>query len=376
MDISAEMILSLKKKTALHVLIEITPGSKNRTIIDVAQLPEGKVFYTPQEVLDPLAYEKMKPYFEGCKSVYFVVHNQKSALASIKASIEMLKYIRRLKADVLQLEAITIRSMGLIPALLYFKRLILTIHDPIAHHGESDKRLRLINSAFFQFPARKTFFFYSVFAKKQFESAYPEYRKNPVYALRMQPYSYFRNYVQSWTNSREHILFIGRLSPYKGVDVLLEAMPNVFSEYPDERLIIAGRSINGYEPDQALVDLHGGRTTVLNRYIPNEELVELITNAKFVVCPYLEATQSGVVMTAFALNTPVIATDTGAFAEYIEDWKTGRLVKPNCAASLSSGIRETLKEKRYLNMISNLALMNETDRQDENRVQMNEVFGG
>lgn len=374
MDISAEMILTLKQNVALHILIEITPGSKNRTIINVDELPAGKVFYKPEEVLDPVSYSNLHPYFEGCKSVYFVVHNQKSLLSSLKASYEVLKYIIRLKADVIQLEAITIRAAGLLPALFNFKRMILTIHDPIAHKGESDRRIRLINSAFFKFPIKKTFFFYSLFAKKQFESAYPEYKGSPAYAMRMQPYSYFRNYISNEEASRSHILFIGRLSPYKGVDVLLKAMSDVYAEYPEEKLVIAGRSINGYEPDQEMVDLHEGKTTVLNRYIPNEELVELITRAKFIVCPYIEATQSGVVMTAFALDTPVIATKTGAFSEYIEDHKTGRLVEANCSASLGKGIIEMLRDKQYLGMISNLVAHNKNNAWDKNDVATQEVF--
>lgn len=375
MDISAEMILTLKSQVSLHVLIEITPGSKNRTIINVASLPVGKVLYTPDEVLDRVSYANLKPYFEGCRSVHFVVHNQKSVLASLRASYEVLKYIRGLKAEVLQLEAITVRATGLIPALLHVKKMILTIHDPIAHQGESDWRLRLINSAFFRFPIKKTFFFYSEFAKKQFKEAFPKYRLCPAYALRMQPYSYFKNYVKAPADERGHILFIGRLSPYKGVDVLLEAMPAVFAEYPNEQLIIAGRSINGYEPDQRLVDAHGGKTTVLNRYIPNEELVELITTAKFVVCPYVEATQSGVVMTAFALHTPVLATDTGAFAEYIREGVNGGLVAADDPAALSAGIITLLKDGRYLAMIQQMPEGDQRPQDDVNLRVMKEVFG-
>lgn len=375
MDISAEMILTLKSQVSLHVLIEITPGSKNRTIINVASLPVGKVLYTPDEVLDPVSYANLKPYFDGCRSVHFVVHNQKSILASLRASYEVLKYIRGLQVDVLQLEAITVRAMGLIPALLHLKKMILTIHDPIAHQGESDWRLRLINSAFFRFPVKKTFFFYSEFAKKQFEGAFPKYRSCPAYALRMQPYSYFKNYVQAPAAERGHILFIGRLSPYKGVDVLLDAMLSVFAEYPSEKLIIAGRSINGYEPDQRLVDAHGGRTIVLNRYIPNEELVELITTAKFVVCPYVEATQSGVVMTAFALHTPVLATDTGAFAEYIREGVNGGLVAAGDPSALSAGIIALLKDERHLDMIQQMKEGDLRDLDDVNSDVMKEVFG-
>ena len=46
------------------------------------------------------------------------------------------------------------------------------------------------------------------------------------------------------------------------------------------------------------------------------------------MCPYTDATQSGVIMTAFALGRPVIATDVGGFSDVITHEKTGLLVKP------------------------------------------------
>jgi glycosyltransferase involved in cell wall biosynthesis len=86
---------------------------------------------------------------------------------------------------------------------------------------------------------------------------------------------------------------------------------------------------------------------VRNRYITNEELVDLISQAKFIVCPYKDATQSGVLMTAFALRTPVIASAIGAFPEYIDDNKTGMLVPVNDAEKLAEKMLAALEDNFY-----------------------------
>jgi glycosyltransferase involved in cell wall biosynthesis len=57
--------------------------------------------------------------------------------------------------------------------------------------------------------------------------------------------------------------------------------------------------------------------------------VSLIQHAKFLVCPYRDASQSGVLMTAMAIGKPVIATNVGAFPEYIQDGYNGLVAEPN-----------------------------------------------
>ncbi|MBW2569487.1 MAG: glycosyltransferase [Deltaproteobacteria bacterium] len=66
-------------------------------------------------------------------------------------------------------------------------------------------------------------------------------------------------------------------------------------------------------------------------YVPiyevcTNELAALFQKAAVVVCPYIEATQSGVVLTAYAFDKPVIATNTGGLSEYVKHNQTGLLV--------------------------------------------------
>jgi glycosyltransferase involved in cell wall biosynthesis len=90
---------------------------------------------------------------------------------------------------------------------------------------------------------------------------------------------------------------------------------------------------------------------LINRYVSNEELVCLIKNTRIVICPYIDATQSGVVMTAFAFNKPVIGTNVGGMKEVVVDGFTGKLVPPKDPNQLSIAIVDLLKNnslRKYL----------------------------
>ncbi|HEX6427231.1 MAG TPA: glycosyltransferase, partial [Niastella sp.] len=93
---------------------------------------------------------------------------------------------------------------------------------------------------------------------------------------------------------------------------------------------------------------------LIDKHIPNDELATLIQQAKFIVCPYKDATQSGVLMTAFGLNTPVIATDVGSFPEFIKDNVNGLLVPPGDPEKLADGMRFALRNDHYKTLAQNI----------------------
>jgi len=66
------------------------------------------------------------------------------------------------------------------------------------------------------------------------------------------------------------------------------------------------------------------------------------------VCPYTDATQSGVVMSSFAFRKPVVASNVGGLSEYIEDDKSGRLIESGSAAALEGAIHALLDDREKL----------------------------
>jgi glycosyltransferase involved in cell wall biosynthesis len=330
MDIALEVINILKKYVELHVLIEITPGSKIKNILEVRNLPENQSIIGIAEIMDKENYTYLEQYFEGCASANFIVHTHQSgsSLSTLKTSYKTWKYIRGIHPDIIHLEAMSLRSLGLVPFLFSKIKIFITIHDVIPHSSKRDWKISLPRLMYLKIPYRKTYFFYSEFSKNQFEQYYKN-DKHPKFVKRMYPYTFYKKYVKEQIPDKKHILFFGQVSRYKGIETLLQAMPSVLQIFPDESLVIAGRSNDDTILNEEILEKFKNRITVLNRYIPNEELVNLIQESKFVVCPYLDATQSGVLMTSYALDIPVVATNVGAFPEYIEQNVTGLLVPVN-----------------------------------------------
>jgi glycosyltransferase involved in cell wall biosynthesis len=164
-----------------------------------------------------------------------------------------------------------------------------------------------------------------------------------IFTAQLKPYSYISRLDKTVKQENKYILYFGRISYYKGIDLLIEAYKALASQYPNLTLIIAGKGSIEYMPTD---NTHIDSIRLLNKYVSIQELAELIQNAEFIVCPYREATQSGVLMTAFALNKPVLATNVGAFPEYVVENVNGMLVEPS-VKGIKKGIQNMLLNNHY-----------------------------
>ncbi|WP_205512152.1 glycosyltransferase family 4 protein [Longitalea arenae] len=355
LDVSIELVNVLKKHVQLHVLIELTPHGKNMTILEIDRFPEGKTMVKPEEILTKQSYENLKTYFDGTASVHFVIHPHRTGFSysTLQVSFNVWKFVRQFKPDIIHFETFSLRAIGMLFFLKAFKNVCITIHDPVPHTGEDSWKVSLPRTFFFNMPVKKKYLFYSRFARKQFEEHYKKHNKQTE-VLQMSPYGYLKKVVKKEEAAKKHILFFGRLSSYKGIDDLLAAMPDVFREFPNEKLIIAGKRHPGFDLDESTINAYTHNITLMEKHIPNDELAHLIQEAKFIVCPYKDATQSGVLMTAFGLNTPVIATNVGSFPEFIDHNVNGLLVPPNDPVKLAEGIRFALRNDHYKTLAENI----------------------
>jgi glycosyltransferase involved in cell wall biosynthesis len=135
---------------------------------------------------------------------------------------------------------------------------------------------------------------------------------------------------------RPALLFFGRISHYKGLDTLLDAMPLVWERIPDLTLTIAGE---GRLPDHE--SLSDARVDVQVGHVPEERLDALFAGATCVVLPYREASQSGVGSIALGRGRAVVATRVGALPELVGP-EVGRLVPPESPEPLAEAIVEVV----------------------------------
>lgn len=132
------------------------------------------------------------------------------------------------------------------------------------------------------------------------------------------------------------LLFFGRISRYKGIDVLLDAMRLLWQRIPDARLVVAG---GGSLPGHEL--LRDPRVTVRNEHVPESEVESMFAAARCVVLPYVEASQSGVGARSKGFGRPLVVTRVGALPDLVSDG-SGRVVDPGDADALASALHEVL----------------------------------
>lgn len=136
------------------------------------------------------------------------------------------------------------------------------------------------------------------------------------------------------------VLFFGMVRPYKGLGYLLDALPMVQQQLPNVHLLVVGEFWGSSTPYIEQIARLGiaEHVTIVDRYVPNEDVSTYFAAADVVVLPYVSATQSGVVQMAFGLGVPVITTRVGGLSEAVAHERTGLLVPPHDAAALAAAI--------------------------------------
>jgi glycosyltransferase involved in cell wall biosynthesis len=140
------------------------------------------------------------------------------------------------------------------------------------------------------------------------------------------------------TEESRTLLFYGIILPYKGLEYLVEAYKIVKNEIKDVKLIIAGRGQIYF--DDSILNDEG--IELINRTITEEELVHLNKRATIVICPYISASQSGIPVTSFVFDKPIIASKVEGVSEYVIDGYNGILVPPGDSITLASEIKRLL----------------------------------
>lgn len=143
------------------------------------------------------------------------------------------------------------------------------------------------------------------------------------------------------------LLFFGYVRKYKGLDILIEAFPNILAANPKAKLLIVGEFYdNPSEYFELIRKLKiEDRVKVINQFVANEEVGKYYQAADVVILPYRSATQSGILNVAYGFSKPVVVTDVGGLAEFVDEAKTGFVVEPNSPNAIAEGIQRFLSFK-------------------------------
>jgi D-inositol-3-phosphate glycosyltransferase len=148
------------------------------------------------------------------------------------------------------------------------------------------------------------------------------------------------------------ILFFGYIRKYKGLDILLRAMPEILKSLPELRLIIAGEFYSNEQEHKKLIEdlkIPAKNLVLATDYIGNDKVATYFSAANVAVLPYRSATQSGIVQIAYNFDVPVIATDVGGLSEVVIDRVSGLITKEPTPEYVANDVlrffNENLEEK-------------------------------
>jgi len=210
---------------------------------------------------------------------------------------------------------------------------VFTVHDPIPHSGA---RWRHVTEVTHQIMYRRA---ERIIVLCQFSlSLLPRRLKSKATVIPHPVFEHYRVGVPPSKPVRPRAVFFGRMEPYKGLGIFCQAAARLKAEGVNADFVIAGAGrladcLRGTPP---------AAVTVVNRFLSEREVSELLAGATVLVLPYTDATQSGVLAAAYAVGLPVVATRVGSFPEFVRDGESGLLVPPNDHSALAAAIRTVL----------------------------------
>jgi len=151
------------------------------------------------------------------------------------------------------------------------------------------------------------------------------------------------------------ILFFGRITPYKGLEHLIEAFRQLRIRHDEYRLIIAGKpdrcdeywnTIRGGIRDE----VEKGHVLLQADFIPDDETEVYFKAADVFVLPYRAIFQSGVLFLGYSFGLPVLASDVGSLRDDIVEGKTGFVFRPEDPVDLARAAEDYFASDLYTDL--------------------------
>ncbi len=136
------------------------------------------------------------------------------------------------------------------------------------------------------------------------------------------------------------LLFFGYLSPYKGPDILVRAMPKILKNVPDTELVFVGKGVMRDELEMLSKRLGAEKNVKFAGFVKGSSKPFYYKAADVFVLPSIMSTESfGIVnLEAMACGVPIVASKIGGIPDVVKDGENGLLVPPKDSDRLASAI--------------------------------------
>jgi len=149
------------------------------------------------------------------------------------------------------------------------------------------------------------------------------------------------------------VLTIGRLEKIKGFQYLIKALPSIMEEIGSTKLVIAGPDFDyGAKLKELVEEIKVKDHVIFYGMINGKEKFEAFSAADIVAVPSLYEGFGMLLLEAMAAGKPVVATNTGAATELIQNGKNGMLVNLGDVEDLAGKVIKLLSDNQLMSLIS------------------------
>jgi phosphatidylinositol alpha-mannosyltransferase len=146
------------------------------------------------------------------------------------------------------------------------------------------------------------------------------------------------------TENPYEILFVGRIEPRKGLQFLIDALPEIKREFPRAELTVAG---SGYKSMKLNIPLEVKDSIRFLGFVAPSDLPAIFNRASVFVSPAISGESFGIVLLeAMATGTPVIASSIPGYRCVIQDGKNGLLVTPENPKKIALKVIDLMKNNQ------------------------------
>ena len=331
-------------------LYSVLPYNNQNTYVFDFLNNKQPIGFVEKNVIKKTLGKRLSDYLLNVKTKVFIYPDRRFQmlfLIDLVYAFKLAKHLKKQKYDVIHIFHTSRRFWFFLYLFMDKKKVVQTLHEVTSHETKTPFSTKSILKLLIK--NSTPIIFNSEISKQRFinfqQDITGKVRSESLEVIKFGLYETFLCFTEDRSkrekSTKINILNFGRIVPSKGINLLIEAIKILQEKYPIHLTVVGDGT--------PYFDFNGIKSYEFrNKIFSNQEIVSLIEDCDIVVLPYISASQSGIPMTVYCFNKPIVASSVGGFKEVIENQKTGILVEDINASSFANAIETLLQNPGLL----------------------------